>query len=86
MPSLPTPCAQWFDHADSAIVKACRNGLDLMTQLGARVVDIILPELELMRVASSIIILTELFVINRHLWDVPELRNRVGSCLFKMCK
>ena len=50
----------YFKHADKNIVKQCEASLDSLVKLGAEIKEIIIPELEEMRVALIRIILTEM--------------------------
>lgn len=50
----------WFDHANSEIVRACRSMVDVFCKAGAVVKSISIPELESMRVAHAITILSEM--------------------------
>ncbi len=49
----------WFDDADPAVVARCRGALALLEQRGARLRDIVIPELELARVAHIVLIAAE---------------------------
>ena len=51
---------EWFDHASPEIVKSCYSMLDRMQQMGARVVEIEIPELDEMRIAHAMTILSEM--------------------------
>ena len=42
---------EYFEHADSQIVSLCRKALQVLESLGAQVKDIVIPELEELRVA-----------------------------------
>jgi Asp-tRNA(Asn)/Glu-tRNA(Gln) amidotransferase A subunit family amidase len=50
----------WFEHAEPDIVRACSAALDLLVALGASVTEVSIAELELLRVAHSITILSEM--------------------------
>jgi hypothetical protein len=47
-----------------------------MTALGAAVVRVVIPELEQLRVASTLVIMSELFSVYRHVWMNPALRRQ----------
>jgi len=51
---------EWFDHASPEIVESCYSMLDRMQQMGARVVEIEIPELDEMRIAHAMTILSEM--------------------------
>ena len=51
---------EWFDHASQEIVESCYSMLDRMQQMGARVVEIEIPELDEMRIAHAMTILSEM--------------------------
>lgn len=51
---------EWFDHASAEIVESCYTMLDRMQQMGARVVEIEIPELDEMRIAHAMTILSEM--------------------------
>lgn len=50
----------WFDDAQEAVVKACRAALVPLVDAGAEVVEVEVPDLNLIRVAHAITILTEM--------------------------
>jgi Asp-tRNA(Asn)/Glu-tRNA(Gln) amidotransferase A subunit family amidase len=50
----------WFQHADAEIVAACDMMLRRFADMGAEVVEISIPDLELNRVAHSVTILSEM--------------------------
>ncbi|MFQ5616645.1 MAG: amidase [Anaerolineales bacterium] len=57
----------WFRHADPAVVSACESLLDAFTQLGARVQEIEIPDLDACRIAHAITILSEMAAsMDRH--------------------
>lgn len=51
---------QWFQHADAEIVAACDTMLRRFEELGAEIVEISIPDLELNRIAHSVTILAEM--------------------------
>jgi Asp-tRNA(Asn)/Glu-tRNA(Gln) amidotransferase A subunit family amidase len=50
----------WFQHADAEVVSACESMLKRFTDMGAEVREIVIPELELNRVAQVVTILSEM--------------------------
>ncbi len=50
----------WFEDAEPAIVARCQAALEIMTEAGAELVEIDIPELEVMRLAHLITIITEM--------------------------
>ena len=50
----------WFEDANSEVVAQCEHGLSLLTRAGATLVDVTLAELEAMRVAHLISIVSEM--------------------------
>jgi len=50
----------WFEDAEPAVVEACTERLDALQQLGAEVVEIEIPDLDLARVAHLITISSEM--------------------------
>ncbi|MCC6810786.1 MAG: amidase [Deltaproteobacteria bacterium] len=50
----------WFEHATADIVASCRAALDRLVARGATIVDIEIPELDAMRVAHAVTILSEM--------------------------
>lgn len=50
----------WFSHASPAVVAACKALLDGLRDLGARVREITIPELEVARVAHVVTIFSEM--------------------------
>ncbi|GBF99222.1 fatty acid amide hydrolase-like [Raphidocelis subcapitata] len=67
----------WFNDADPPVVAACRGALDTLTALGATIVSVRLPELEQLRVASTLVIMSELFSVYRWVWSAPALRRQL---------
>ena len=63
---------EWFNHAAPPVTTACMEMLDRLEDCGARVREIVVPELEQMRVAHGVIILSEIatnmsrFQLNQH--------------------
>jgi len=51
---------QWFTHADAEVVAACEAMLKRFEELGAEIVEIAIPDLELNRIAHSVTILAEM--------------------------
>ena len=51
---------QWFQHADAEVVTACENMLKRFTDMGAEIREIVIPDLDLNRVAQVVTILTEM--------------------------
>ena len=68
---------QWFDDADDAVLGPCLAALDVLVELGATVKRITLPELELLRVAASLVLITELHQAHRTVYDDPGQRSLV---------
>ncbi len=50
----------WFEHASAAMVEGCRSLLRELERMGARVVEVEIPELEAARLAHVATILTEM--------------------------
>jgi Asp-tRNA(Asn)/Glu-tRNA(Gln) amidotransferase A subunit family amidase len=50
----------WFEHADKEVVEACNTMLKRFTDMGAEVREIVIPNLELNRVAQTLIIVSEM--------------------------
>jgi Asp-tRNA(Asn)/Glu-tRNA(Gln) amidotransferase A subunit family amidase len=51
---------RWFEDADATIVARCQQALEALVRAGARIVDIDIPDLEVMRVAHLITIVSEM--------------------------
>jgi Asp-tRNA(Asn)/Glu-tRNA(Gln) amidotransferase A subunit family amidase len=51
---------QWFQHADAEVVAACESMLKRFTDMGAEIREIVIPDLDLNRVAHVVTILTEM--------------------------
>jgi Asp-tRNA(Asn)/Glu-tRNA(Gln) amidotransferase A subunit family amidase len=51
---------QWFQHADPEVVAACETMLKRFTDMGAEIHEIIIPDLDLNRVAQVVTILVEM--------------------------
>jgi len=50
----------WFEHAEPRVVRANQAMLEKLGQAGAQIREVVVPDLELMRVAHAITILTEM--------------------------
>lgn len=50
----------WFEHATPPIVRACDEMLDKLRHAGARIEEIEIPNLDLMRIAQAVTILAEM--------------------------
>lgn len=50
----------WFEHAQAPVVKACRDALERLEAAGAKVVEVEIPDLDLIRVAHAVTILGEM--------------------------
>ena len=50
----------WFEHASHDVVVACRRSLDALRDAGARIVEIEIPDLDLVRVAHLVTIVAEM--------------------------
>jgi Asp-tRNA(Asn)/Glu-tRNA(Gln) amidotransferase A subunit family amidase len=50
----------WFQHADPEVVAACDTMLNRFKDMGAEIREIVIPELELNRVAQAVTILAEM--------------------------
>jgi Asp-tRNA(Asn)/Glu-tRNA(Gln) amidotransferase A subunit family amidase len=50
----------WFQHADAEVVAACETMLRRFQEMGAEIVEISIPDLELNRIAHSVTILAEM--------------------------
>jgi Asp-tRNA(Asn)/Glu-tRNA(Gln) amidotransferase A subunit family amidase len=51
---------RWFDHADKEVVEACNTMLKRFEDMGAEIHEITIPELELNRIAHTILIVSEM--------------------------
>ncbi len=49
----------WFDHADATIVNACRRLLDQFSAMGARIKEVVIPGLDVCRIAHLVTIASE---------------------------
>jgi Asp-tRNA(Asn)/Glu-tRNA(Gln) amidotransferase A subunit family amidase len=50
----------WFQHADPEVVAACESMLKRFTEMGAEIIEITIPDLELNRVAHLVTIASEM--------------------------
>ena len=66
----------WFEHADPDVVSACKEGVRRLQSLGATLVEVEIPELELVRLAHLVIIATEMLAAR--LGDSESARARYG--------
>jgi len=51
---------EWFQHADPEVVAACENMLKRFSDMGAEIREIVIPDLELNRIAHTVTILSEM--------------------------
>jgi Asp-tRNA(Asn)/Glu-tRNA(Gln) amidotransferase A subunit family amidase len=51
---------EWFEHAEPEIVACCEDMLSKLVDRGARIVEIEIPELDEIRIAHAVIILSEM--------------------------
>ena len=66
----------WFEHADPEVVEACKEAVKRLMSLGATIVEVEIPELELVRLAHLVIIATEMAAAR--LADSASARARYG--------
>lgn len=52
---------KWFSHASAEVLGPCRAALASLERLGCRVVPVVVPELEHLRVAHTVTIVSEMF-------------------------
>jgi Asp-tRNA(Asn)/Glu-tRNA(Gln) amidotransferase A subunit family amidase len=50
----------WFQHADPDVVARCDQALDVLTAAGASIVDVVIPELSLLRAVHIVTIVSEM--------------------------
>ncbi|MBK8617971.1 MAG: amidase [Anaerolineales bacterium] len=50
----------WFQHADAEVVTACETMLNRFTDMGAEIREIVIPDLELNRIAHTVSIVSEM--------------------------
>ncbi|KXZ42730.1 hypothetical protein GPECTOR_121g430 [Gonium pectorale] len=70
---------KWFDHASPAVVAACRAALAVLERCGAAVQPVVVPELEALRVAHSVTILSEMLHNFKERYDTPSLRSAFNA-------
>ncbi len=51
---------KWFEHAEKGIVEACEITLKRFVEMGAEIREVVIPELELNRVAHTVVIVSEM--------------------------
>jgi Asp-tRNA(Asn)/Glu-tRNA(Gln) amidotransferase A subunit family amidase len=66
----------WFEHADPAVVTTCKEAVRRLQSLGATLVEVEIPELELVRLAHLVIIATEM--ASARLQDSASARAQYG--------
>jgi Asp-tRNA(Asn)/Glu-tRNA(Gln) amidotransferase A subunit family amidase len=66
----------WFEDADRDVVRACREALDALVSAGARVVEIDVPELNLLRTVHMVTIVSEMTAAHLQLYS--EHRDQYG--------
>ena len=57
---LPRLTLQWFNDSDPHVLSCCRAAIDEAVALGAELVEVAIPDLELMRVAHTVTIVSEM--------------------------
>ncbi|KAK9835457.1 hypothetical protein WJX74_000487 [Apatococcus lobatus] len=70
---------QWFRDADAPVVDACTSALHLLEKLGAEIVPVVVPELELVRVAHLATISTEMLSCTAEGAHSYQTRCRMGN-------
>jgi len=50
----------WFHHATQDVISACENAVEQFKQLGAKIIEVEIPDLEAARIAHSITIISEM--------------------------
>jgi len=66
----------WFEHAEAGVVETCRHAVGLLEAAGAVVRDVAVPELDTMRVAHAVTILSEMLAAMAPWY--PERRKEFG--------
>ncbi|KAG2486612.1 hypothetical protein HYH03_014780 [Edaphochlamys debaryana] len=66
---------KWFDHASPAVTAVCRRALAAAEAAGACLVAVSVPELEQLRVAHTVTIVSEMLHNFRERWSRPALRS-----------
>jgi len=51
---------EWFQHAEPEVVAACENMLKRFTDMGAEIIEVVIPDLELNRIAHTVTIVSEM--------------------------
>lgn len=68
----------WFEHAQAPVVHACRAALGPLVSAGAKIVEVQIPNLDLIRVAHAVTILSEMATaMERHPDDIDNLAPHV---------
>ncbi|GLI59671.1 hypothetical protein VaNZ11_001610, partial [Volvox africanus] len=65
---------EWFKHASPSVVEVCRAAVSELQSLGAELVPVVVPELEHLRVAHTVTIVSEMLHNFRERYDSPSLR------------
>ncbi|GIL89123.1 hypothetical protein Vretimale_16172 [Volvox reticuliferus] len=65
---------EWFEHASPSVVAVCRAAVSELQSLGAELVPVVIPELEHLRVAHTVTIVSEMLHNFRERYDNPSLR------------
>ncbi|EFJ49246.1 hypothetical protein VOLCADRAFT_89962 [Volvox carteri f. nagariensis] len=65
---------EWFRHASPSVVTVCRTAVSELQSLGAELVPVVVPELEHLRVAHTVTIVSEMLHNFRERYDNPALR------------
>lgn len=75
---------QWFNHSEQEVQGACNKAVKYLENLGVKLMNIGIPDLELMRVAHTVTIVTEMANTTRSDYDRNEVMNgdTLGSLAF----
>ena len=77
-PRRSPACVQWFNDCDPDVLSCCRSAVDAaVSLLGSELVEVVVPELELMRVAHSVTIVSEMHHCMQ-VWGVWGGRDGIG--------
>jgi Asp-tRNA(Asn)/Glu-tRNA(Gln) amidotransferase A subunit family amidase len=68
----------WFEHAASGVVQACNHMLEQLKNAGAEICEIAIPELDEMRIAHVVTILSEMALCMR---PYREQRKQLGAAV-----
>eukprot|EP00798_Chlamydomonas_sp_ICE-L_P011909 gene11909-15008_t len=67
---------QWFNDCDPEVLSACNTALAILVGLGAEVVEVVIPEIELLRLGHAMTIVSEMYSTQQQYYDDVAFRRQ----------